>query len=686
MLGWTIKKSQLGTKQYNTSGRRSFINRYTDTGFKTKWCGIWTPPIKAFEYFAYKVNGTWLSVKNSCKCTIKPWGVKHYFIAHDLNITESVFAPDNYPSVISVITIKNKAMSRKKVNLEIEAAVNIRTKYENVHDRIYKEGFNELRKSVIIESDIGCCMYGAGKTRKNITIANNASPTYKSHNPGTPQRCFIPGVYTISFSLDMGEEIKIPIVYTAAAKDKNALIDTYDKCAQNWDHLIASKIKRCIEIYHNHDINTPNSRMDKTFLWAQYSLEGLINEQEWGMGMFAGYPWFLEYWGRDIFWSLLGLIDMGRFREAKEMILTMAKYQDKRMPCIVHPDRKKEYHGADIDPLFLIALDQYEKKSGDVGLRKDLKKTIKRVLKNLELMNYITVHESGDTWMDSIKRPGSAVEIQAMWVEALKPVEPKLSMKMNKRLNQNFWNAHKETYYDTYSKLPGSEVTANGLIPLFFGLTPAVKTGHVLKRAKRELLSIYGIRTRSKASKNYSSSGYHTGSCWGLTTGWGAAAFLRYNMVHEGLNCLDALSYDCEKFQPGALSEIVDSETGNLLGAPDQAWSSSLFIYAVDNFLFGIRPEMQKKHITIEPKIPESWGHMYRFGKNIADSTFDLKIERTAEGLEIRMDFHEKPKMLTCELIMPEWVANVVYKQKKRKSRKISFVPEKENVLVGLGK
>ncbi|MFH1432753.1 MAG: amylo-alpha-1,6-glucosidase [archaeon] len=683
MLSWNIEKNELEKKQYNTAGLYSFINRFTDTGFKTKWCGIWVPPIKAFEYYSYKINGTWLSGNNSTRCTIKPWGSKHYFSLDGLDVTETVFAPDEYPSVISVLHLKNRTRDKQKIDISIEAAVNIRTKEENLHDRTYETGYNDLRNSVFTSSEIGCSMFGAGKTEIPLEIKNRFIKDYKNHNPGSPQRCFIPSVYSVSLNLGPGEDTKIPIIYCATTKSKDALTDAYDYCAQNWSSILTSKVKKSVEIYHNHDINTPDDRLDKTYIWTQYNLLGLLNRSELGLSIFAGYPWFLEFWGRDVFWSLLGLIDMGEFGTAKEIFRTMAKNQEKKMPCIIHLDGTKEFHGADIDPLFLITLMDYEKKSGDMSLRKELKSNIDTSLKDLELMDYIVTHKPDETWMDSIERPGSAVEIQAMWIEALKTLEPKLSMKMNTRLNQNFWNNDKKNYYDTYSTLPNPEVTANSLVPLFFGLTPDAKGDLVLERAKTELKSIYGIRTRSKTSKNYNPSGYHTGSCWGLTTGWGAVAFLRYGMTETGLNCLDDFAYDSERFQPGALSEVIDAETGSLLGTTEQAWSSSLFIYAIDDYLFGIKPDMQDNHIRIEPRIPDTWGHMYKTGKKAGAHTFDLKIERTTGGIEARIDFKKDPKGTTCELILPGWIKSIEHKGKKVKKNILKFRLEKENIITG---
>ena len=60
MVGWTIGKDDVSKKEYVESGRRAFLHRHGDTGFKSKWSGIWFPPYKCYEYFAYKVDGTWL--------------------------------------------------------------------------------------------------------------------------------------------------------------------------------------------------------------------------------------------------------------------------------------------------------------------------------------------------------------------------------------------------------------------------------------------------------------------------------------------------------------------------------------------------------------------------------------------------------------------------------------------------
>ncbi|MCK4551085.1 MAG: hypothetical protein KAT91_03975, partial [Candidatus Aenigmarchaeota archaeon] len=182
---------------------------------------------------------------------------------------------------------------------------------------------------------------------------------------------------------------------------------------------------------------------------------------------------------------------------------------------------------------------------------------------------------------------------------------------------------------------------------------PAMNARSALKTVKAELSSFFGIQTRGTKEKGFDPQGYHTGAVWGLTTGWGACAFLNYDMIDDGIECLKALAYDNDRFGIGALSECVDAATGALLGCPQQGWSSGLLVHATDSYLFGINADMIKKEIEIEPKLSNDWGHMYRHGKKIGNSSFDMTIDRTAYGLKIKIVFDEKNDDLNCKLTLP---------------------------------
>jgi len=61
--------------------------------------------------------------------------------------------------------------------------------------------------------------------------------------------------------------------------------------------------------------------------WAQFSLDALLTRQR-GPGIWAGLPWFNNYWGRDTFISFEGaLLVSGQFKQAKEVLRNFAAFQ-----------------------------------------------------------------------------------------------------------------------------------------------------------------------------------------------------------------------------------------------------------------------------------------------------------------------------------------------------------------------
>ncbi|MEK7248952.1 MAG: amylo-alpha-1,6-glucosidase, partial [Bacteroidota bacterium] len=74
-------------------------------------------------------------------------------------------------------------------------------------------------------------------------------------------------------------------------------------------------------------VETDNKRFNKALAWAKLSLDALMMNQV-TKGIFAGLPWFSNYWGRDTFISLPGAtLVQGRFTEAKQVLMSFAAFQ-----------------------------------------------------------------------------------------------------------------------------------------------------------------------------------------------------------------------------------------------------------------------------------------------------------------------------------------------------------------------
>ncbi len=176
----------------------------------------------------------------------------------------------------------------------------------------------------------------------------------------------------------------------------------------------------------------------KALLWMRLTADQLVMKQM-GTGMYAGLPWFNDYWGRDTFISITGtLFVTGQYEVAAEVFRSFAALQDTdpksktygRIPNRARPDGV-QYNTADGTPRFIITLADLVHRTGDLALARELSPTVKRAIEgmlahDLDESGFVT-HGDADTWMDAKEkgvrafspRGNRAIDIQALWIEAL---------------------------------------------------------------------------------------------------------------------------------------------------------------------------------------------------------------------------------------------------------------------------
>jgi glycogen debranching enzyme len=187
----------------------------------------------------------------------------------------------------------------------------------------------------------------------------------------------------------------------------------------------------------NRALDAGDPKRTKALLWMRLTGDQLVTKQL-GTGIYAGLPWFNDYWGRDTFISITGILFVnGQYKEAAEVFESFAALQDVdpnsktfgRVPNRARPD-SIEYNSADGTPRFIITLADLVSRSGDVALAKRLWPAVKRavegVLKNnVDELGLIT-HDDADTWMDAKEkglrawspRGNRAIDVQALWRDA----------------------------------------------------------------------------------------------------------------------------------------------------------------------------------------------------------------------------------------------------------------------------
>lgn len=363
--------------------------------------------------------------------------------------------------------------------------------------------------------------------------------------------------------------------------------------------------------------------LKRTSLEEKARLQFITNTKN-GSSVIAGYPWFTD-WGRDTFISLRGLCFSNKdFSTAESIILRWEKYISKGMiPNRFTDYGPVEYNSVDASLWFIICCYELLKINEKISSKDVILNAIDNILTAYEEGTRYNIKCCQDgllfqgqagfalTWMDArvdgkpiTPRIGKAVEIQALWINALEvsvillKKRENLLKKAKSNFNQVFWNAEKNYFYDYINKdykdlsFRPNQIYAIGGLP--FILASEEQVFKVLKQIETKLLTPFGFKSLSSDSIEYAShyqgpaykrdSSYHQGTVWGYLLGAYFEAYLKANnfsneskkYVQEKLNSFENIF---TAFECGQTFEIFDAEApNNPRGCPFQAWSLAEYL------------------------------------------------------------------------------------------------------------
>src|SRR5271165_5975910 len=326
--------------------------------------------------------------------------------------------------------------------------------------------------------------------------------------------------------------------------------------------------------------------------------------------------------------SLEGLtLATGRAAEAGYILRTFAHYIRDGLIPNMFPEGRADglYHTADASLWFFHAVDRYLEWTHD---RESLFAVLPRLLEIAErhiagTRFGIGVDRSDGllrqgaqgyqlTWMDAkvgdwvvTPRRGKAVEINALWYNALRLLEGWLRQENNGpeadriaghaqrvrvSFNSRFWNAEQGFLFDVVDGETGddSSLRPNQVfaISLDFPILAPDKWEPVLKKIEQELLTPFGLRTLAPSSKNFKpkyygnlrdrDAAYHQGTVWPWLIGHYVDAWLKVhpNGVESAAHFLEAFDAHLGEDAIGSISEIFDAEPPYTpRGCVAQAWS-----------------------------------------------------------------------------------------------------------------
>ncbi|HEX6465827.1 MAG TPA: amylo-alpha-1,6-glucosidase [Terriglobales bacterium] len=341
----------------------------------------------------------------------------------------------------------------------------------------------------------------------------------------------------------------------------------------------------------------------------------------------AGYHWFTD-WGRDTMISLEGLtLTTGRHVEAGYILRTFAQYIRDGLIPNMFPEGKNDglYHTADATLWFFHAVKRYMDFTSD-------RATLRLLLPHL--IDIVNCHLQGTrfgikvdpedgllrqgaegyqlTWMDAkvgdwvvTPRRGKAVEINALWYNALRLLESWTREERNDNLagvyaahakrahesfNRRFWYAQGGYLYDVIDGEKGDDAACrpNQLFAISLD-HPVLERKYwepVLDVVREKLLTPVGLRSLSAGHPDYKprydgdlrarDAAYHQGTVWGWLIGPFVDAYLKLH-PHDSRAArgfLEGFTHHLNEACIGSVSEIFDADPPfTPRGCIAQAWS-----------------------------------------------------------------------------------------------------------------
>ena len=437
--------------------------------------------------------------------------------------------------------------------------------------------------------------------------------------------------------------------------------------------------------------------LDKALDWITITMDELITEQQ-GNGIYAGLPWFNEYWGRDMFISMPGAcLVTGQFEVAKRILKDFVKLQDTDPESETYgriPNRANLegilYNTTDGTPRLVIQAFELAKYSGDTEFLEEIYPAIKMSI-NASIANYMDkkgylTHADADTWMD-VKRngiPGSprrnrANDIQALWYEQL-TAGSRIAALMDDISSAEEWSGlaqmlagnFEHDYCDKENSMIYDHLNADGTPDLQFRpnqlycfdlINDDEFKQKVTRRSWEELVYPWGVASLAQWDQQFhpqhenwhyyhKDDAYHNGTIWLWNNGMAMQRMIEYGQVDAAWELFKNMNRQAlHEGAVGSLSENADAHPRegqtwvNRSGTFLQAWSNAEHLRVWYQHFLGIRPDLLKGVIVVEPRLPSeitSLETSVKIGKGTLHYRYkDGKVTVKLDGIDAELQISE---------------------------------------------
>jgi len=629
----------------------------------------WVYPLKVFRDFSlvFRTAGRdWNANALVRTVIVRPESTTLVYVGDTFRVEQTFFVPTSEPGALIKFSIETEqpleieASFVRDFQLEWPAALGATFSSWDPSLHAFAFGEEQKRYAALVGSPTGVLAAEEYET----DFANSSVSSFRL---GTSAR---------------GKDTKL-IVIAGSVNGSAEAAKTYGKLTEHAAELekdsaayYADYLKRTVQL------DLPDADLQQSYDWSRISvLQGLVSNPYLGKGLVAGYrtsgttarPGFAWFFGRDSLWTSLALNSAGDFATTRDALRFIIQFQreDGKIPHEIaqtaslvnwFKDYPYGFASADATPLFIIAIEDYVRSSGDAAFAKEnwssLWKAYQFLQSTRDELGYPKNIGIGHGWVEGGPLLPVKTELyqSALGLEALrslselakaagKDAEAKTlaaDFEKQKSMLDTFWSPEKKIYsfaLDLNAKRV-EEASVLATVPMWFGLLDPSKAHDMIGQlASLDHATDWGMRIISNRSPLYSAGGYHYGSVWPLFTGWAAVGEYRYHQSHPALQALRANALLALDGSPGHVTEVLSGTyyQGLSTSSPHQIWSAAMVLSPMLRGMLGLQIDGFSHTITLAPTLPADWNSFTVRNLHTGDTAFNVSYRRSAEEIQLEI-------------------------------------------------
>jgi len=576
---------------------------------------------------------------------------RYVYTVQEIEVQKTVFMPKDKNAVAVKYKVLNQGMAEAKIRVYplltcrhfhtvIDKRKNPLSFNQRQNGGTMEFNFNNPKATVSIRSTMG------EFNEKPEWIERLCYCEEASRGESSADDCYQPGYFEVVVPHKRDRDFAVVAAASENSQECRETLDSLCNAIYDVEEQLASEIEERTSLltnFYDARIQVPASDWLNWILLAADAF--VVTGGGDRKAVVAGYFWF-ETWGRDTFVSLPGLLlTTGRFEDARKILLNFMLHSKQGLIPNFIQDLSGEpaYNTVDGTLWYINAVLQYLKYTGDFPfVQQQLWKNLQAIVESHQKGTAFGIHVDSDgllihgprlTWMDAevdgegvTPRAGKAVEIQALWYNALKTMQllaakfdearlaekyEDMAVKTQQSFNAKFWNGENGLFDVVTDSGVDASLRPNQIIAaaLDFTMLYNAQSERVVDVVQRELVTPCGLRTLARGDSRYRGmyvgdrrsrdQAYHNGTVWAWLLGAYVTACRKaqissdYDLKHQ----LTSL-FSQQIFQAGlgTVSEIFDGDPPHEpRGCVAQAWSVAEPFRAYLEDVVWIRPKYEKE-------------------------------------------------------------------------------------------